>query len=392
MIENKTKTIESYLDNAATTRCSSRVQALVQKTMDEDFGNPSSMHHKGFQAEHQVRQAAQTIAKTLKVSEKDLIFTSGGTESNNLALIGAAMANHRLGSRLVTTQVEHASVLRTMEFLQEQGFEVIYLPVDKEGIVDLDALREAVDANTVLVSVMHVNNEVGAIQPVAQAAGIVHEKNPQALFHVDAVQSYGKLLIRPKKLGIDLLSASGHKIHAPKGIGFLYKHEKAKIHPILFGGGQQAGMRSGTYNVPGIAGIGEAAAEAYENLEEKVRHMYGLKKRLIEQAACIEGVTVNGRSGDDSAPHIVNLSFPGVRSEVLLHALEESRIYVSAGSACSSSHQGASHTLQAMRLAPPLLESALRFSFCADTTLEEVDAAALKLQELVPRLRRYTRR
>ncbi len=251
--------MEAYLDNAATTRCSARVQELVKQTMDADFGNPSSMHRKGFEAECQVRQAADKIAKTLKVSEKEIIFTSGGTESNNLALIGAAMANRRLGRRLITTQVEHASVLRTMEYLQEQGFEVLYLPVNNEGIVDLDALREAVDAQTVLVSVMQVNNEVGAVQPVALAADIVHRQSPQALFHVDAVQSYGKMLIRPKKLGVDLLSVSGHKIHAPKGVGFLYKREKAKISPILFGGGQQAGMRSGTYNVPGIAGIGEAA-------------------------------------------------------------------------------------------------------------------------------------
>ncbi|MDE7311046.1 MAG: cysteine desulfurase [Eubacterium sp.] len=392
-MENKT---EVYLDHAATTWCSGRVQNVVKKMMDTDFGNPSSMHSKGFEAERHIRRAAETIAKTLKVSDKEILFTSGGTESNNLALIGAATANRRLGSRLVTTQVEHASVLRTMEYLQEQGFEVVYLPVDRDGIVDLDALREAVDAKTILVSVMHVNNEVGAIQPVAHAADIVHEKNPQALFHVDAVQSYGKMLLRPKKLGIDLLSASGHKIHAPKGVGFLYKKEKVKINPIIFGGGQQAGLRSGTYNVPGIAGIAEAAAQAYECLDEKVRHMYSLKERLIEKTSCIEGVAANGKCGAESAPHIVSLSFPGVRSEVLLHALEEYQIYVSAGSACSShqsaAHQGASHTLKAMQLERERAESALRFSFCSDTTAEEVDAAADRLQELVPRLRRYTRR
>lgn len=390
------KTAEAYLDHAATTRCSVRVQDLVKKIMDADFGNPSSMHSKGFEAECRVKNAADAIGKTLKVSGKEIIFTSGGTESNNLALIGAATANRRLGNRLVTTQVEHASVLRTMEYLQGQGFEVIYLPVDQDGIVDLDALREAVNAQTILVSVMHVNNEVGAVQPIGQAAAIVHEKSPQALFHVDAVQSYGKMLLRPKKLGIDLMSVSGHKIHAPKGIGFLYKREKAKINPILFGGGQQDGLRSGTYNVPGIAGIGEAAVQAYECLDENVRHMYSLKERLIQKTACIEGVRVNGKSGADSAPHIVNISFPGVRSEVLLHALEEHRIYVSAGSACSShqkaSGKGGSHTLQAMHLEPELAESALRFSFCFDTKPQEIDAAAFRLQELVPRLRRYTRR
>lgn len=384
--------MEAYLDNAATTKCSRRVQEIMIKTMDIAYGNPSSLHKKGLEAEQYVKEAAKKIAKTLKVSEKEIIFTSGGTESNNLALIGAAMANRRAGNRLITTQIEHPSVLYTMKYLKQQGFEVIELPVSQDGVLLLDALEEAVNEQTILVSVMQVNNEIGSIQPVEKAAERIHAKNPKTLFHVDAVQSYGKMQIRPKKSGIDLLSVSGHKIHGPKGIGFLYKREHVKIKPLLYGGGQQSGIRSGTYPVPGIAGIGEAALEAYENLDEKIRHLYSLRERLLCQTADLEGVVRNGSTGPESAPHILNLSFPGIRSEVLLHALEEYNIYVSAGSACSSSHPAPSDTLQALHLDPSLVEAALRFSFCAETQAEEIDYTAAKLKELAPRLRKYTRR
>lgn len=387
--------MEAYLDHSATTRCSERVQKMVCGAMDEAYGNPSSMHKKGMEAEHYVREAAQKIAKTLKVSEKEIIFTSGGTESNNLALIGAAMANRRSGNRLITTQIEHPSVLNTMEYLREQGFEVIYLPVDQKGVVLLDALREALDPETILVSMMQVNNEIGSVQPIAEAAKMIHENNARTLFHVDAVQSYGKMPIRPKTLGIDLLSVSGHKIHGPKGVGFLYRKEKTKLKPILFGGGQQYGLRSGTHNVPGIAGIGEAAAEAYENLEQKIAGLYELKDRLIAKTAAIDGIVVNGDAGRDSAPHILNLSVLGVRSEVMLHALEEYGIYVSAGSACASNHPQPSRTLTALHLTPERIESALRFSFCCGTQMgtkaEEIDYAADKLAELTTKLRRYAR-
>lgn len=381
----------AYLDHSATTRCFERVQEIVRKTMDDAYGNPSSMHKKGMEAETIVRGAAQTIAKTLKAAEKEIIFTSGGTESNNLALIGAAMAHRRAGNRLITTQIEHPSVSNTMKYLQEQGFEVIWLPVSRDGIVSTDALREAVNDATVLVSVMHVNNEIGSIQPLAEAAKIIHEKNPNTLFHVDAVQSYGKMRIHPKKMGIDLLSASGHKIHGPKGIGFLYRREKIRLQPILFGGGQQAGLRSGTHNVPGIAGLGEAAAEAYENQEDKTARLRECKERLLKRTAQIEGIVINSPIGDDGAPHIVNLSIPGIRSEVMLHALEEHGVYVSAGSACASNHPEPSRTLQAIGLEPALVESALRFSFSSSTNLPEIDYAAEKLAELVPKLRRYVR-
>ncbi len=384
--------MEAYLDNSATTRCSERAAEMVMKVMREDFGNPSSMHTKGVEAEHYIRDAKEFFAKNLKVDEKEIYFTSGGTESNNLALIGTAMANRRSGNHLITTSVEHASVGNPMKYLEEQGFEVTYLPVDQDGIVSLEALKEALRPETILVSVMYVNNEVGAVQPVDEIAKLVKDYDSKIIFHVDAIQAYGKYRIWPKKEGIDLLSVSGHKIHGPKGTGILYVNSKLKIHPIILGGGQQKGMRSGTENVPGIAGLAEAAKECYENLDEKVDRLYSLKERFVKQIEQLEGVKVNGRTGRDSAPHIVSVSFRDVRSEVLLHALEEKGIYVSAGSACSSNKPAVSHTLKSMGIEKDLLGSTLRFSFCFETTEEETDYCVRELQELLPMLRRYVRR
>ena len=384
--------MEAYLDNSATTRCSAKAAEMVMKVMREDFGNPSALHTKGVEAEHYVKEARAFFAKNLKVDEKEICFTSGGTESNNLALIGTAMANRRAGSHLITTSVEHASVDNTMKYLEEQGFRVTYLPVDEYGVVSLEALKEALCPETILVSVMYVNNEVGAVQPVDEIARIVKEHNPNTIFHVDAIQAYGKYRIYPKKEGIDLLSVSGHKIHGPKGTGFLYVNSKVKIHSIVFGGGQQKGLRSGTENVPGIAGMAEAAAECYENLEEKIDRLYALKDRFVSQVSALEGTKVNGHTGRDSAPQIVSVSFRDVRSEVLLHALEEKGIYVSAGSACSSNKPSVSRTLKNMEIDKELLGSTLRFSFCFDTTEEEIDYCIKELGELLPVLRRYVRR
>ena len=384
--------MEAYLDNSATTRCSAKAAEMVMKVMREDFGNPSALHTKGVEAEHYVKEARAFFAKNLKVDEKEICFTSGGTESNNLALIGTAMANRRAGNHLITTSVEHASVDNTMKYLEEQGFRVTYLPVDEYGVVSLEALKEALCPETILVSVMYVNNEVGAVQPVDEIARIVKEHNPNTIFHVDAIQAYGKYRIYPKKEGIDLLSVSGHKIHGPKGPGFLYVNSKVKIHSIVFGGGQQKGLRSGTENVPGIAGMAEAAAECYENLEEKIDRLYALKDRFVSQVSALEGTKVNGHTGRDSAPQIVSVSFRDVRSEVLLHALEEKGIYVSAGSACSSNKPSVSRTLKNMEIDKELLGSTLRFSFCFDTTEEEIDYCIKELGELLPVLRRYVRR
>lgn len=387
--------MEAYLDNSATTRCSDRACQLMVDLLTKDYGNPSSLHMKGIEAERFVETAKKKIAKTLRVSEKEIIFTSGGTESNNLAIIGAAMANRRAGNHIITTSIEHASVENPMEFLKEQGFDITYLSVDENGIISLEELEEAVTEQTILVSMMQVNNEIGAIEPVAEVAELIKKKNPDTLIHVDAIQSYGKMYIYPKKLGIDMLSVSGHKIHGPKGSGFLWVKEKTKLKPLILGGGQQKGMRSGTENVPAIAGLGEAAEEIYENLDEKRAHLYGLKQRFIDGIEKLEGTHVNGKTGEDSAPHIVSVSFEGIRSEVLLHSLEDRGIYVSSGSACSSNNhagkQKGSKTLRNIHLKENLLDSTLRFSFSVHTTEEEIDYALEVLGELLPVLKKYTR-
>lgn len=387
--------MEAYLDNSATTRCSDRACQVMVDLLTKDYGNPSSLHMKGIEAERFVETAKKKIAKTLRVSEKEIIFTSGGTESNNLAIIGAAMANRRAGNHIITTSIEHASVENPMEFLKEQGFEITYLSVDENGIISLEELEEAVTEQTILVSMMQVNNEIGAIEPVAEAVELIKKKNPDTLIHVDAIQSYGKMYIYPKKLGIDMLSVSGHKIHGPKGSGFLWVKEKTKLKPLILGGGQQKGMRSGTENVPAIAGLGEAAEEIYENLDKKRAHLYGLKQRFIDGIEKLEGTHVNGKTGEDSAPHIVSVSFEGTRSEVLLHSLEDRGIYVSSGSACSSNNhagkQKGSKTLRNIHLKENLLDSTLRFSFSVHTTEEEIDYALEVLGELLPVLKKYTR-
>ena len=328
--------MEAYLDNSATTKCLEEVKDIVVKTMMEDFGNPSSKHLAGVYAERYLKEARETIAKTMKVTEKEIFFTSGGTESDNWAIIGTALANQRQGRHIITTSVEHAAVLEPMRYLEENGFEVTYLNVDRYGRVDLEQLEKAVTDKTILVSVMYINNEIGTLEPIEEIARIIKEKNPRTLFHVDAIQAYGKYRIYPKKTGIDLLSVSGHKIHGPKGTGFLYINEKVKIKPLILGGGQQKGMRSGTDNVPGVAGLGMAAGLSYELYEEKREHLLKLKKSFMEQVSEIENVIFNNLPGEEGAPHIVSVSFEGVRSEVLLHALEEKEIYISAGSACSS--------------------------------------------------------
>ena len=384
--------MEAYFDNSATTKVFDCVRDIVVKTMTEDYGNPSARHKKGMEAEQYVRQAASQIAKTLRVQEKEILFTSGGTESNNMALIGAAMANRRAGNHLITTRIEHASVYNPMAFLEQQGFEVTYLKVDGEGHIFLNELEESIRPDTILVSVMHVNNEIGAVEPVAEIGALIHRVNPEILFHVDAIQSYGKYEIRPKREHIDLLSVSGHKIHGPKGVGFLYIDQRVKIHPLLYGGGQQRDLRSGTENVPGIAGLGAAAEEIYRDHAGKVEHLVKLKNHMITRMGEIPEATVNSRMDLESAPQIVSVSFAGVRSEVLLHALEEKGVYVSSGSACSSNHPAISGTLKAVGVKKELLDSTLRFSFGMFNTLEEVDYAVDALKELLPVLTRYRRR
>ncbi|RFZ79461.1 cysteine desulfurase [Lacrimispora amygdalina] len=383
--------MEAYFDNSATTKVLEPVKEIVIKTMMEDYGNPSSKHKKGLDAERYIKEAAETIAGTLKVAAKEIVFTSGGSESNNMAIIATAMANKRAGNHIISTGIEHASVYNPLAFLEAQGFRVTYLSVDGQGHINLEELEEAICPETILVSIMYVNNEIGAIEPVEAISKIIKKKNPNILFHVDAIQAYGKLLIRPKSQGIDLLSVSAHKIHGPKGIGFLYIDKKVRIIPMIYGGGQQRGMRSGTENVPGIAGLAAAANYMYTSHREKIRGIIELKDYMIDRLSEIEGVTINSLKGELSAPQIVSASFMGIRSEVLLHALEEKEIYVSSGSACSSNHTAVSGTLKGIGLRQELLDSTLRFSFGIFNTREEVDYCIETLKELLPVLRRYQR-
>lgn len=384
--------MEVYLDNSATTKCAKESVELMVKTMETDFGNPSSMHMYGVKAEKYIKDAKETFAGILKCQEKEVIFTSGGTESNNMAIIGTVMANKRKGNHIIVSSVEHASVKEPVRFLAEEGFRVSYLPADRNGLVSLEDLKNELCEDTVFVSTMFVNNEIGAVEPVEEMAKMIHEYDPEIVFHVDAIQAFGKYKIIPKKMGIDLLSVSGHKIHGPKGAGILYIRDKVKVRPLILGGGQQKSMRSGTENVPGIAGLGVAAKLAYENLDEKRDRLYALKEKLVEGIKNISDTTINGITGHASAPHILSVSFAGVRSEVLLHALEEKGVYVSSGSACASNKPALSSTLVAIGVEKSLLDSTIRFSMCFDTTEEEIDFCLKALNELLPVLRRFARK
>ena len=382
---------EAYLDNSATTRCFPEVVELMNKIYLEEYGNPSSMHHKGVEAEKYVTEAKKTLAQILKVSEKNILFTSCGTESDNIALIGGALANQRKGRHLITTQIEHPAVLEAVKFLEEQGFEVTRLPVDGSGLVSPEAVEEAVRDDTILVSVMHTNNEIGSVQPIEEIGKRIKAKNPQTLFHVDAVQGFGKARIYPRKWGVDLLAVSGHKIHAPKGIGFLYIADKVKVRNLIFGGGQQNGLRSGTENVAGIAGMGLAARMLYQDFDRSIERLYGLREELLKKVEDIPDLRVNGPAGRACAPHIISLTVPGVRAEVLLHALEGKGVYVSSGSACASNRPHLSATLEAIRLPREYMDNTIRISLSDMTTEEDVLQASEALHELIPFLRKYTR-
>lgn len=386
--------MEVYLDNSATTRAFPEVAELVSNIMCNDYGNPSSMHRKGLDAEYHIREAKEILANILKVNESNILFTSGGTESDNMALIGCAMAGRRRGNHLITTKIEHPAILRTMQYLESQGFRVTYLSVDEFGIISLEELKQAITPETLLVSIMHTNNEIGAVQPIEQAGALIKQMNPNTLFHVDAVQGFGKFRILPKKMNIDLLSVSAHKIHGPKGVGFLYIGEKARPLPIIYGGGQQKNLRSGTENVPGIAGMAKAAKMMYDHLEEDRERLYELKKYFIDGVLKLPDVRINGIAPYrimDTAPHIVSVSIADIRAEVVLHALEDKGIYVSAGSACASNKPQTSDTLMAIKLPKELWDSTVRFSFSVFTTKEEIDYTLKMMYDMIPMLRRYTR-
>ncbi|MDO5131685.1 MAG: cysteine desulfurase family protein [Eubacteriales bacterium] len=381
-----------YLDNSATTRVFPEVAALMNEIFLEDYGNPSSMHHRGVTAERRLVQARKTLAGILKVKEKNLYFTSCGTESDNLAIIGGALAAQRRGRHLITTRIEHPAVLESMKYLEAQGFEVTRLGVDRDGLVSPEAVAAAVRPDTVLVSVMHTNNEIGSVQPVEEIGQAVKRANPQTLFHVDAVQGFCKDLILPKKMHIDLLAASGHKIHGPKGIGLLYVADGVRLEPLMHGGGQQGGMRSGTENVPGIAGMALAAQMLCGNLEADREKLSAMKQRLIALLAQIPDVEFNGRTDETAAPHILSVRIRGVRAEVMLHALEDKGIYVSSGSACSSNHPRPSETLAAIGTPSAEMDNSIRLSLSVMNTMEEMDVTAQAIAELIPFLRKFVRR
>lgn len=387
--------MEAYLDNAATTPVFPEVKEIMVRVMEEDYGNPSSKHTKGMAAEQYIRKAKEIISGCLKCQPKEIIFTSGGTESNNMAFIGTAIANRRAGKHIITTRIEHASVYEPMAYLEEMGYEVTYLPVDPAGRVSVEDIENALRDDTFLVSVMYVNNEIGSVQRIGEIGEALHRRNPDILFHVDAIQAFGKYKIVPGRLGIDMMSVSAHKIHGPKGTGFLYIRDGVKIRPILFGGGQQGGMRSGTENVPGIAGLGAAVQQIYQNHADKREHLFRMKKMLIEGLQQYEGVVIHGVDGlplEETAPHIVSAGFSSVKSEVMLHALAQEGVFVSSGSACSSNHPELSGTLQAVGVKGEMLDSTLRFSFSVITTAEQVMYAVETVGKLLPVLRKFTKR
>ncbi|MBE5938209.1 MAG: cysteine desulfurase [Lachnospiraceae bacterium] len=384
--------METYMDNAATTKVGREVQDIMIKVMEEDYGNPSSKHTKGMDAEQYLDDARTIIADSLKCSVKNITFTSGGTEANNQAIIGTAFANERRGKHIISTVVEHASVHEPLAFLEGRGYEVTYIPVDERGMVIKEALVEAIRPDTILVSIMYVNNEVGSVQNIIELATIAKELNPNIIFHTDAIQAYGKYKINPKKMGVDLMSVSGHKLHGPKGTGFLYHGDNVKFLPYIYGGGQEKGIRSGTENVPGIAGLGVACRLAYEKYTEKQTSMKKLKQELINGLIDIEGASINANPENDSengAPHIISASFEDVKSEVLLHALAGDGVYVSSGSACSSNHPGLSGTLKAIGIPDNLIDCAIRFSISSLTTKEDIDYTLQVLRKHIPILKKF---
>ncbi len=387
--------MEAYLDNAASTAVFPEVRDIMVKAMEADYGNPSSRHSMGIDAEGYITRAAKDVASILKCEPKEIVFTSGGTEANNIAVMGAALANRRAGRHIISTRIEHASVGAPLSRLEDMGFEVTYLPVDSCGQVDADALSDAVREDTILVSVIYVNNEIGAVQDVEKLSFAVKNKNPRTIFHVDAVQAYGKYKLNPRKLNVDLMSVSGHKIHGPKGSGFLYIKDGTKINPIIFGGGQQRGMRSGTENVPAIAGLAKASRIVYDNFDENVKKLCGLSERMTKGLLEMEGVFINGTAGfgekdlKKKAPHIVSACFDGIKSEVMLNALTDKGVYVSSGSACSSNHPDVSAVLKAIGVDRKLLDCAIRFSFSIFTSYEQIDYALNVIAGLLPTLRRF---
>lgn len=385
---------EIYLDNSATTRQYDDVTALMADVAANKYGNPSSLHTKGMEAEKLVSSARKEIADSLGAEPREIYFTSGGTESNNLAIRGYLDANPRKGKHIITTKVEHPSVMEVYRHLEEQSYRVDYIGVDEKGLIDLQELRDKISSETSLISFILVNNETGAIQQIDRIAAIRDELNPQAIIHADAVQAYGKIRLLPEKSGIGLMSLSSHKIHGPKGVGALYVSRRIRIKPLFYGGGQEALMRSGTENVPGIAGLGLAVKMTFEKLESNYDKVSNIKKHFIEMLA-VSGIEHRVNSPENASPYVINISFADVRAEVLLHHLEQKGIFVSTGSACSSHKNTRSHVLTAMGVPASLTDGAIRFSLSGFNTQEEIEQTVDSLKEIIPVIdvnRRYKMR
>ena len=377
--------MEIYLDNSATTKPYQEVVDKMVLALTTQYGNPSSIHKKGIEVEREIKEIRRNIARSLGAKENEIYFTSGGTECNNTIIRSVARLNKKTKNHIISTVIEHPSVLATLKDLESEGFEVTYLPVDKDGKISIEDLKNAIKKETILVSIMHVNNEIGTIQPIEEIGKYLKSLDEKIYLHVDAVQSYAKIKFRPSRYNIDFMSVSGHKLHGPKGIGFMYVKENNRIKPLLTGGGQEIGIRSGTENVPGIYGIGEAVKVINKDLEgtiDKIRELRDLLKEEI--LANIDDVKIN--TPEDGVCHVLNVSFRGVRGEVLLHYLEQKEIYVSTGSACSSKKKG-SHVLNAIGLTPEEIEGAIRFSLSDLNTKEEILETIKVLKESVSDLR-----
>lgn len=376
-----------YFDNAATTAPLIRVCETMNRVNRDYYANASALHTFGFAAEKLVTAARNKLADFLSVKADCITFTSGGTESNNIAILGYLHANPRAGKHLITSATEHPAVLEVFQALAKDGYEITMIDVDSTGKLDYVQLEAAITPETALISIMSVNNETGAIHDLAEISRIRNRKNPKTILHSDGVQAFGKLLLHPEKTGIDLLSFSAHKIYGPKGIGALYIRKGIRIFPVMYGGGHEKGLRSGTLNTPAIAGFGEAAVFAAENRNSSFQSIKGLKNQLLAEIQSQSfPVIVNGDPETDS-PFILNLSFPGVKSEVLLHHLAEKEIYVSSGSACSSNHNRHSHVLSAMSLGADVIDSSIRISFSYSNTMSDVFEIIQQLKEIIPKIK-----
>ena len=374
---------EIYLDNSATTKPYDEVLDYMHEVSRLYYGNPSSLHTKGIEAENLLKQARSQIAETLAVDPKDILFTSGGTEANNLAILGCLYGNPRLGKHIITSEIEHPSVLEVYKYLATNGFRVDYIRVNSNGTLDIDDLKSKLDDDTSLVSLIHTNNEVGAVLDIGAVKNAMIERSPKAVLHIDAVQTYGKTLLRPVDSSIDLLSFSSHKIHGPKGVGALYVRKGLRLKPLLIGGGQELNIRSGTENVPGICGFGLAAQIIHSDLNKNYEHVLALKQHF-ERSIIEEFPDALINSYEHASPYIINISFANLKAEVLLHHLEQKGIFVSTGSACSSKKNHHSHVLKAMGVNPKMIDGAIRFSLCASNTFEEIDETISALKEIIP--------